>query len=131
MRKSHCPGMIALLVSVGALLGCMATDPFTSGPARASVTGVATSSGGAPLAQTTISIQCGGGAASLVLPTDSAGRYLANVSTGPDPFPGSSGRLRCQFAEPATVPRVLVDTVLGFARGPVLVVLQTVDLHEP
>ena len=27
--------------------------------------------------------------------------------------------------------RVEVDTVLGFVRGPVLVVLQFVDLHEP
>ena len=133
MSMPHLPRISPLVAAVGAVLACIgATDPFTSGPAHATVTGVATTSSGAPLAQTTISIRCAGGTPALVLPTDSTGRYLANMSTGPDPFLGQFAHLPCQFAEPATSsPRVVVDTTLGFVRGPVAVALQTVDLHEP
>jgi hypothetical protein len=126
-------GLVALLAGTAALAACTAsTDPFTSGPAHASVTGVVTAPGGAPLADTPVSIQCEGGSAPVNLTTDSTGRYIANLSSGPHPFPGRGGHLRCQFAEPdVSTPRLVVDTVLGFARGPVLVALQTVDLHEP
>ena len=68
----------------------------------------------------------------MVLTTDSNGHYLANVVTGSHPFHGRYGHLSCRFSEPAAAnARVEVDTSLGFSRGPVLVALQFVDLHEP
>jgi hypothetical protein len=132
-RNSRPPLHWAALLCAGLLAACGGpTDPFTSGPARASVAGTATDAAGQPLAQATIAIACGGSGPTVVIPADSAGHYLVNLATGPDPFVGSSGRLRCHFREPATgQARAQVDTVLGFARGPVLVVLQFVDLHEP
>jgi hypothetical protein len=107
-------------------------DPFTVGPAHAAVTGVVTTSAGARIAATTVNIACAGGGSAMRVTTDSMGRYLANLSSGPDPFDGTSGSLLCQFTEPAAaIARLRVDTALGFVRGPVLVTLQLVDLHEP
>jgi hypothetical protein len=107
-------------------------DPFTSGPAHATVTGVVTTVGGTAISATTVRIACAGDGSSLVAPTDSTGRYIANLETDSDPFDGSSGRLPCHFSEPAAgKARVEFDTSLGFLRGPVLVALQSVDLHEP
>jgi hypothetical protein len=64
--------------------------------------------------------------------TDTAGRYITNMNTGSDPFDGGSGNEFCRFSEPAGQnARVQLDTTLGFVRGPVLVALQFVDLHEP
>jgi hypothetical protein len=61
--------------------------------------------------------------------TDTAGRYLASLVTDSDPFGGRL--LPCHFTEPATASaRARVDTSLGFVRGPMLVPLQFVDLHE-
>ena len=107
-------------------------DPFTSGPGRATVAGVVTSSTGTSVAGTTIRIGCAGGSTLVNAVTDSSGRYLANLTSGADPFEGNSGILRCQFTEPATAPaRVRLDTTLGFVRGPVLVAKQFVDIREP
>jgi hypothetical protein len=113
--------------------GCAAADdPFTSGPAHASVSGLVTDPRGGAIPATSVRIACADGGSPLLLTTDSSGDYLANLQTGADPFPGSYGRLRCQFAEPGTgTPRVQLDTTLGFVRGPVLVALQLIDLHEP
>jgi hypothetical protein len=112
---------------------CATTDdPFTSGPAHASVSGLVTDPRGGAIPATSVRIACADGASPQLLATDSSGHYLANLSTGADPFPGGYGRLRCQFAEPGTgTPRVQLDTTLGFVRGPVLVALQLIDLHEP
>jgi hypothetical protein len=106
-------------------------DPFTSGPAGATVTGVVTAAGGATIAQTTIRIACAHQGKTVVARTDSAGRYVINLGTDPDPFEGSSASLRCHFSEPAAGDvRAQLDTSLGFVRGPVLRALQFVDLHE-
>ena len=123
-------GLATAIAGVG--IACRsAEDPFTSGPAAASVTGIVTSSTGAPLAAVTIHILCDGGGAPVDVTTDGSGHYGASLDSGLDPFDGESGRLRCAFVEPATGPvRVEVDTALGFARGPVLRVLQRVDLRE-
>lgn len=123
---------IALAAIAGASPGCGSpTDPFTSGPARATVTGLVTASTGSPIAQTTINIACAGGGPAVRVTTDSAGHYLTNLASGSNPFDGGSGKLLCHFTEPAVAgPRVQVDTALGFVRGPVLVALQFVDLHE-
>lgn len=118
--------------AAGLSIGCRSTeDPFTSGPGAASVAGVVTDPGGTPLSATTIHISCAGGGAPVDVTTDSTGHYGANLDSGPDPFDGGYGRLRCQFAEPATGPaRVQVDTALGFVRGPVLRTLQIINLRE-
>ncbi len=123
-----------ILQALAALVAACSSevDPFDSGPAHASVTGMLVTSAGTPLGGATIQIGCDGGGVPVDVTTDSAGRYLANLESGSDPFDGQSGRLRCQFTEPAAAQaRVQLDTTLGFARGPVLVVLQVVNLHEP
>jgi hypothetical protein len=95
------------------------------------VTGVASDPSGQPLRGTTVRISCAGGGRVVQVSTDSAGRYLGHMSTGDNPFQGSSGSLGCHFREPAQgVARVTIDTTLGFARGPVLLALQFVDLPE-
>ncbi len=107
-------------------------DPFSSGSARATVTGLVTSSVGTPLPGTTVHIACAGGSGAVSVLTDSTGRYLANLTSGSDPFEGSSDKLRCLFTEPGMGPgRVHLDTALSFIRGPVLVAQQFVDLREP
>ena len=112
-------------------VGCDTTDPFTSGPARASVAGIVADNGGTPRADVSIRIACAGGGSPITVLTDSVGHYLVNLSTDSDPFEGGGGRLRCVFREPATgAARAQVDTSLGFARGPVLVALQNIDLRE-
>ncbi|HEY6072956.1 MAG TPA: carboxypeptidase-like regulatory domain-containing protein [Anaerolineales bacterium] len=124
---------IALVAVIALGVACGAPEaPFTSGPARASVTGLVTDRGGAPISGATIHISCtGGGVPAVSLATDATGRYVANLNTGSDPFDGGSGRLLCHFAERAAgQARVNVDTALGFVRGPVLVALQFVDLRE-
>ncbi len=129
----HAPHPSIVLVAItafGAACG-EAEDPFTSGSARATVTGLVTDRGGAPISGATIHISCTGGGTPVSLATDTNGRYVANLDTGSDPFDGGSGRLVCDFSEPAAGPaRVHVDTALGFVRGPVLVALQFVDLRE-
>lgn len=124
---------IVLAVVAGISAGCGSpTDPFTSGPAHATVTGLVTASTGTPIAAATINIACAGGGPAVRVTADSTGHYLANLASGSDPFAGAGGRLLCHFTEPAVAgARVQVDTALGFVRGPVLVALQFVDLHEP
>ena len=123
-------------LSLGATFGLATAcgspaDPFTDGPAHASVSGVVVDAGGSPVPGTTIRIACGGGAEPLSVATDTAGRYLASLETDSDPFGGRGGLVPCHFTEPATASvRARVDTSLGFVRGPVLVPLQFVDLHE-
>jgi len=132
------PSSFARRLSTGLVAACSLAaactstqDPFRTGPARAAVTGVVTDAQGAPVPVTSIRITCSGGGAAAIATTDSVGRYLASISTGSSPFLGSSGKLACHFAQPATgVSRAQLDTLLGFARGPVLVALQFVDLHE-
>jgi hypothetical protein len=132
---SHHALSLGLILAAAAWLsaGCGSPEgPFTSGSARATVTGVVTAAGGTPISATTIRIACAGDGDAVVATTDSTGRYIANLATGSDPFDGSSGTLPCHFAEPAAAnARLQVDTSLGFVRGPVLVALQFVDLHEP
>jgi hypothetical protein len=123
-----------LLVTLAILMAaCQGTvDPFSSGSARATVTGLVTAPEGTVLRGTTIRIACAGGTEAVNAVTDSTGRYLANLTSLSDPFEGNSGTLRCQFTEPAAAPeRVHMDTALGFVRGPVLVAKQFVDLREP
>ena len=124
--------MCVLVPAVAFAFACDSTeDPFTSGPAGASVAGLVSAPGGAPVTGTTVRIACAGGGASLDVVTDSSGRYGASLESGVDPFDGGSGSLACTFLEPATgQPRARVDTVLGFARGPVLRALQRVNLQE-
>jgi hypothetical protein len=122
-----------LATAAGIAIACTsATDPFTSGPARATVTGVVTNRMGAPIRASTVHITCTGGGPPVAVTTDTAGRYITNMNTGSDPFDGGSGNEFCRFSEPAGQnARVQLDTTLGFVRGPVLVALQFVDLHEP
>ena len=125
-----------IVLTTGAILAAAcgspsALDSLASGPARATVTGLVRSSEGSPIAGTTIRIACSGAADPVAVATDSAGHYLTNLFSGSDPFDGNFGELRCHFTEPAAGPsRVQLDTALGFVRGPFLVALQFVDLHE-
>jgi hypothetical protein len=122
----------ALAAIAGLVAACASPeDPFTSGPAHAVVTGVVTGPAGGPIAASSVRIVCAGGGLAVLATTDSAGRYLASLATGSHPFAGGTSRLPCHFAEPAgATARAQMDTALGFVRGPVLVALQVVDLHE-
>jgi hypothetical protein len=123
---------IALATAAALAASCSSPeDPFTSGPASAAVTGVVTAPGGSSISGATVRIACAGAGPAVSVATDSTGRYTNNLYTGSDPFDGGTGVLRCHFTEPAVAnARVQVDTALGFVRGPVLVALQFVDLHE-
>jgi hypothetical protein len=122
-----------LLAALSFTAGCSEPeDPFTSGPAHATVTGLVTRADGSPVPGTSVGIGCAGGGVTLLASTDTAGRYMANLVTGSNPFDGANGRLLCHFTEPAEAPaRAQLDTAVGFARGPVLVALQFIDLQEP
>jgi hypothetical protein len=122
-----------LAITAGFAIACTSpTDPFTSGPARATVTGMVTDRMGAPVPRATIHIACAGGGPAVDVTTDTLGNYISNLNTGADPFDGGSGREACRFTEPAgDDSRVQLDTLLGFVRGPVLVALQFVNLREP
>jgi len=122
--------VLAMAILTAACRGPL--DPFNSGSARATITGLVTSKAGLVLPGTTIRIACAGGMEAVDAVTDSTGRYLASLTSLSDPFEGNSGTLPCQFTEPAAAPAgVHLDTALGFVRGPVLVAKQFVDLREP
>jgi hypothetical protein len=120
-------------MTAGFAIACTSpTDPFTSGQAHATVSGLVTDRTGAPVRGTSVHIACDGGGPSVDVTTDSLGNYISNMNTGADPFDGGSGREVCRFTEPAgDDSRVQLDTLLGFVRGPVLVALQFVNLREP
>ena len=122
-----------LAIAAGLAIACTSpTDPFTSGAARATVTGVIRNRMGTPIPETTVHIACAGGGPSVDVTTDTLGMYITNMNTGSDPFDGGSGTEFCRFSEPGGMnPHVQFDTTLGFVRGPVLVALQFVDLREP
>jgi hypothetical protein len=128
------PRLLALAFSGACIVEAACTspaDPFTSGPANAAVAGLVTDGQGHPIPATSVAVVCFGAPAAAII-TDSLGHYSTYVSTGLDPFLGRSGRLQCRFSEPATgTPRAQLDTSLGFARGPVMLALQRIDLHEP
>lgn len=125
-RSTIGAALAALLM--GALACTSPSDPFHSGPGHASVAGVVTDPGGAPLAGTTVRITCPGRVATTVT-TDTLGHYLSGLSTSA--ITGTSSHLTCRFREPASgTARLTLDTLIGFARGPVLVPLQTIDLRE-
>lgn len=131
-RQAYGAGILVAATATVAAACRSPLDPFSSGSARATVTGLVTSSAGTSVAGTTVHVACAGGSGAVSVVTDSTGRYLANLTSGSDPFEGNSDKLRCQFTEPATGPvRVHLDTALGFIRGPVLVAKQFVDLREP
>jgi len=79
---------------------------------------------------TTISVVCGDTPV-IIAQADSLGRYVVNLEASAYAVDAGKGRVSCRFTEPAEgLARVQRDTVLGFARGPVLVALQTVNLQE-
>ena len=124
---------VATVILLGAGLGGWAcgttTDVFTTGSGGASVAGRVTR-GGAPIAAATIRINCDG-AAPVFVTADSAGNYGVSLVTSEQTFDVRGGQVPCHFTEPALgAPRAEVDKVVGFARGPVLRVLQLVDLRE-
>ncbi len=91
---------LAAIIGLGAACGAP-EDPFTSGSARATVTGLVTDRGGNPISGATIHIACSGGGSPVSAATDTTGHYVANLDTDSDPFDGGSGRLLCHFSEPA------------------------------
>lgn len=118
-------------ISLASLACSSPTDPFNSGPGSATVQGQVTSSSGAAMPNTSVRIACPEVAA-VVVATDAAGHYLTNLEASASSLTLLSNRVTCHFSEPADgTPRVQLDTTLGFARGPVLVALQTVNLREP
>lgn len=113
------------------LLGCDSADPFTSGQGHASVLISVSDTTGLPLPGVSVRIACGNGGPSTILQTDSTGRVGANLDSRTEAFSGQGVRLPCQIGEPAQgITRAALDTAIGFARGPVLVPLQTFDLRE-
>lgn len=124
--------LLGLLVTAVAVASACdtSTDPFNSGPGRASVLGQVTDAAGAPVINTVVRIACGG-APEVTSPTDAVGVYSVGLSLPARAFEAASGRPVCHFSEPANgIVRAQLDTVLGFARGPVLVVLQRVNLRR-
>jgi hypothetical protein len=123
----------ALMLSLicGAGVACSSSnDPFTTGDGTASVQGLVTTSSGTPLASTTVLVDCQG-SAPVATTTGASGVYLVNLTAPAAVLDIRGSRISCRFTEPdPTTPRAQVDTALGFARGPVLVALQMVDLHE-
>jgi hypothetical protein len=128
IHRAFTLGAIAL-----AMVACATSstaDPFTTGPGHASVQGLVTATNGTPVIGSTVSVTCVGETAAIV-PTDSNGRYIANLGASASAVDAGSGHVACHFVEPATGPvRAQMDVTLGFARGPVLVALQTVNLQE-
>src|SRR4026208_722656 len=93
---------LPLAAAFGFVAACSSpADPFTDGPAHASVGGWGVNAGGFPGPGTTIRIACGGGADPLSVATDSAGRYLASLETDSDPFSGRGGVTPRRFNRPA------------------------------
>jgi hypothetical protein len=106
-RGNQC--LIVAGLAVFALACSATTDPFGTGPGR---------------------VACGDTPA-VVAQTDALGRYVTNLEASANAVNAGKGRVSCRFTEPADgVVRVQRDTVLGFAQGPVLVALQTVNLQE-
>jgi hypothetical protein len=123
-------GLVAATAATGPSCDSPA-DPFTTGPGHASVAGKVTDASGAAVTGTTVSITCAGMSA-VTAPTDSLGAYGMNLSLSAAAFDATGGRPSCRFTEPAVgTPQVQLDTALGFARGPVLVPLQMVNLQRP
>jgi hypothetical protein len=130
----RCQTITPLLAFATAMFagGCAtrATDPFNSGPGRAAVQGAVYAPDGSLIPGTTVSIACPGQGA-IVVSTNASGYYASNLSAAAQAVDQNAGRVSCRFTEPATgIAHVQLDTALGFARGPVLVALQTVNLHE-
>lgn len=99
----------AITLAIGAILAAACGSPsavnsLNSGPARATVTGLVTSSAGSPIVGTTIQIACASGGNPTAVSTDSTGHYLTDLQSGSDPFDGDFGQLRCHFMEPAAAP---------------------------
>lgn len=129
--RSYCVRGATLLLAISLLASCASSGPEST-RAFAQVSGVASNSGGAPLIDFTVRIACDGGAPTILLSTDSLGRYQVGLVSGEDPFAGSQGEIRCLFRAPATgTVRIEVDTVLAFYLPTELIPSQTVDLHEP
>lgn len=105
--------MVGAVLLLNPAVACSSTnDPFTTGGGYASIQGLVTQASGAAT-------------------TDAGGHYLTQLTATAAALDAGGGRLRCRFAEPDTLaPRARVDTTLGFARGPELAALQTVDLRE-
>ncbi len=133
MRNRWIPAglMVPMALTMAFAVGCDSTDPFSSGQGHASVLISVSDSGGRPLPGVSVRITCSSGGPTATLQTDSTGRVGANLDSRTAAFPGSGVRLPCRLAEPAQgVPHVALDTVIGFARGPVLVALQVFDIRE-
>jgi hypothetical protein len=117
-------------LAVFALACSSTTDPFGTGPGSAAVQGLVSTSAGTPVTATSVRVVCGDSPA-VIAQTDALGRYLTNLQASTHAMNAGRGRVSCRFTEPADgVERVQRDTMLGFAQGPVMVALQTVNLQE-
>ena len=111
-----------LLLAFPVICACSLSPPV---PGNADVTGQVLQSSGQPLANSSVVIDCGAGATTKTVPTDSNGRYGANLSAA------APGRLRCLFGVPDLgAPRIRVDSAIGFAPYGQLHPLQIIDLRE-
>jgi hypothetical protein len=118
-------------ITVGGL-GCVAqpTDPMSTGPGAAFVTGIVSTAAGAPIPTTTVRISCPGMGVILGA-TDSTGRYSSSLHMSEYVFERGDGKTTCHFTEPASGPtRAQRNAILGFEQGPVFLVMQTVELQE-
>jgi|SRR5205807_7398896 len=112
---------IPLLLVLPVVGACSLNPPA---PGNADVTGRVLQSSGQPLANSSVVIDCGVGGSMKTVPTDSAGRYGANLSA-------PAGQVRCVFGVPdLSAPRIRVDTAIGFAPYGQLHPLQFIDLRE-
>ena|SRR6266545_1137739 len=114
--------VVPLLLAFPVVYACSLSP---QAPGNADVTGQVLQSSGQPLANSSVVIDCGAGATTKTVPTDSDGRYGANLSA---PAPG---RIRCLLGVPDLgTPRIRVDTAIGFAPYGQLHPLQIIDLRE-
>ena len=107
------------LLACSILCACSLSPPVSG---NADVTGQVVQSSGQPFANSSVAIDCGAGATTKTVTTDSNGRYAVNLSA---PAPGL---VRCLFGVPDLLIRV--DTTVGFAPIGQLHPLQFVDLRE-
>ncbi len=130
LRATRWMAMLAAASLLAA--GCDAASPFYSGPGSASVLVTISDAAGNPVRFVALRIDCGAGGPTVTLMTDSTGQAGTSLQSRPSAFSGPSGELPCHLVEPAQGAfRAVLDTTIGFARGPVLVPLQRFDLREP
>jgi hypothetical protein len=102
--------------------GCSSsTDASIVG--AATVLGQVMQASGLPLGGSSVAISCASGSITKTATTDSAGRYLSNLSAPADVMKATGGSLSCRFGAP--------DSVNGRIRADAMVTFYAAGLPHP